>query len=165
MGDQLKLEGIIPPIATPFTKSGEIDFEALKEEARFLASSGVNGLVVGGSGGEGFALSAQELREATQAVKSTTREIRGEGFPVLAGVIRNSTREAIEYASAAREGGADGLQMTPFPVYLYKPYIDDLVEGFREVGTTVGLPIVIYNVVPTNKISARDFKKMSSVEQ
>jgi len=30
MGNSLKLEGIIPPIATPFTKSGEIDFEALR---------------------------------------------------------------------------------------------------------------------------------------
>ena len=165
MENPLKLEGIIPPIATPFTRSGEIDFEALREEARFLANTEVNGLVVGGSGGEGYAMSAQELKEATGAVKSTVREIRGDGFPVLAGVIRNSTREAIEYASAAKEGGADGLQMTPFPVYLYRPYIEDLVEGFREVGATVGLPIVIYNVVPTNKISARDFRKMSSVEQ
>jgi 4-hydroxy-tetrahydrodipicolinate synthase len=33
------------------------------------------------------------------------------------------------------------------------------------VGATVGLPIVIYNVVTTNKISARDFRRMSSVEQ
>jgi 4-hydroxy-tetrahydrodipicolinate synthase len=165
MEDPLKLHGIIPPIATPFTKSGDIDFQALKDEASFLAKAGVNGIVVGGSGGEGYAMSSGELRDATKAVKTVAREVRGDSLPVLAGIIRNSTREAIEYASAAREGGADGLQMTPFPVYLYKPYIEDLVQGFRDVGTTVGLPIVIYNVVPTNKISAREFRKMSAVEQ
>lgn len=165
MTDSLKLAGIIPPIATPFNKAGDVDFQALRDEARYLANVGINGLVVGGSGGEGYALSADELKEATRTVKAAAKEIRGESFPVLAGVIKNSTREAIEYASAAKEGGADGLQMTPFPVYLYRPYIEDLVQGFKDVGTTVGLPIVIYNVVPTNKISARDFRKMSAVEQ
>jgi dihydrodipicolinate synthase/N-acetylneuraminate lyase len=85
-------------------------------------------------------MSAQELRDATSAVKSTVREIRGDGFPVPAGVIRNSTREAIEYASAAKEGGADGLQMTPFPVYLHRPYIEDLVRGSGRWARQSGCP-------------------------
>jgi 4-hydroxy-tetrahydrodipicolinate synthase len=152
-------------MVTPFKRSGDLDLEAARREASFLVRAGVNGLVVGGSTGEGYAMKADELKAVCTTVRNTAKKLAGDEFPVLAGVIANSTKEAIEYALAAREAGADGVQMTPMPTYLYKPDIKDTVKAFRDVGEAVGLPIVIYNVVPTNRLSAADFQKIASVKQ
>ncbi len=160
----MKLEGIIPAMVTPFTKSGDLDLEALMEEASYMVKVGVHGLVIGGSTGEGHTLTKDELREACKTAKEITSRLVGGRFPVLAGVITSSTREAIEYALEAKRGGADGLQMTPIPQYIFKPKIEDHVRAFREVGESVGLPIVIYNVVPTNKLSAADLEEISEVK-
>ena len=152
-------------MVTPFKRSGDLDLVAAKNEASFIIRAGVSGLVVGGSTGEGYAMTPDELKAVCTTVKTTAKKLAGDEFPVLAGVISNSTREAIEYARAAKEAGADGIQMTPVPTYLYKPDIKDTVKAFKDVGEAVGLPIVIYNVVPTNKLSAADFEKIASVKQ
>lgn len=161
----IKLEGIIPPIVTPFVASGELDLESLRNEVKYLIEAGVNGLVVGGSGGEGYSFKSEELADAVMTVKETSTKLAGRQFPILAGVLANSTQEAKEYATAAMEAGADALQMTPIPTYLYKPSIEETVQAFSDVGEAVGLPIVIYNVVPTNKLSAADLSKIASVKQ
>jgi 4-hydroxy-tetrahydrodipicolinate synthase len=66
---------------------------------------------------------------------------------VIAGVIPDTTREAISLGKVAREAGADALQITP-PHYLFPPGPDDTVDYYRTIGQAVGLPIVVYNVVP-----------------
>ena len=45
------LGGILPPMTTPFTLTGEIDEGALRAQTRFLLAHAVPGLVVGGSTG------------------------------------------------------------------------------------------------------------------
>ena len=47
------LSGVVPPMFTPFREDDRIDDEGLAMEARFLRQSGVSGIVVGGSMGEG----------------------------------------------------------------------------------------------------------------
>lgn len=142
-----------------------MDLESLRKEVEYFVASGVNGLVVGGSGGEGYSFKPEELGRAVKTVKDHATSLGGNEFPILAGVLSNSTQEAIELATAARKAGADGLQMTPIPVYLYKPSIEDTVQAFADVGEAVGLPIVIYNVIPTNKLSAADLGKIVPVKK
>lgn len=48
-----KIEGIIPPIITPFKKDGTIDENLIAKEIKFTIKTGVHGLSVGGSTGEG----------------------------------------------------------------------------------------------------------------
>jgi len=152
-------------MVTPFTESGDLDLEALKSETAYMVKVGVHGLVVGGSTGEGSTLTKDELKQACKTVKQTAQRLAGDRFPVLSGIITNSTREAIEYATEAKSAGVDGLQVTPIPGYIFKPRIEDQVRAFEEVGKAIGLPIVIYNVVPTNKMTASDLEKLTSVKQ
>ena len=49
----VKYEGIIPPIVTPFTASGEIDEEKIRREMEICLDAGADGISVGGSTGEG----------------------------------------------------------------------------------------------------------------
>lgn len=143
MKSTLSLAGVIPPTATPFTADGDIDLPILRKQIAFMQRSGVHGVCVGGSSGEGHTLDSDELR----LLWNTTAEELGGALPLVAGVIINSTRQARERCKIARESGAVALQVTP-PYYVFKPSDDALVEHFRVISEDSGLPVIIYNVVP-----------------
>ena len=142
------IRGIVPPMTTPFSASGEIDETAFRAQARFLLGAGVHGLAVAGSTGEGHALATEEVCRLTEiAVEEADGRV-----PVVAGIIVDSTRQAIERGSAAARAGASALQVTPVH-YLFRPDDEHMKAHFREMAEAVATPIVIYNVVPWTYLS------------
>jgi 4-hydroxy-tetrahydrodipicolinate synthase len=156
----LELRGIIPPLATPFTSEGELDEEALRAEIGHLLDRGVHGLTVCGSTGEGHTLSVEETVRISEIA---VEESRGR-VPVVTGIIRDSTREVIRYGEAVREAGVDGLQVTPVH-YLFSPGEEGTYAYYEAIGGAVGLPIVIYNVVPWNTVSPELLLRLSEIPQ
>ena len=156
----LRFRGILPPMVTPFDDDEDLDEAALRAEARLLLGTGVHGLCVCGSTGEGHVLSVEESCRVTAVV----REEADGRVPVIAGIIRDSTREVIRYGLALRDAGADALQITPVH-YLFAPTDDGTVDYYRRIGEAVGLPILIYNVVPWNTIGPDLLLRLSEVEQ
>jgi 4-hydroxy-tetrahydrodipicolinate synthase len=142
------LYGIIPPTTTPFTAKGTIDERAFRAQLRFMLKAGAHGLAVGGSTGEGHALNPDELH---RLLAVAMEEADGK-VPVVAGIIVDSTAEAIERGKAAAGAGCAALQITPVH-YLFRPDDDHMEAHFRTVGTAVKLPIIIYNVVPWSYLS------------
>ena len=146
--DAAAIRGITPPMTTPFTEAGAIDEAAFRAETRFLLDAGVHGLAVGGSSGEGHALSTDEVCRLTEmAVEEADGKV-----PVIAGIIVDSTQQAIERGSAAAAAGAAALQVTPVH-YLFRPDDDHMKAHFRELTEAVDAPVVIYNVVPWTYLS------------
>ena len=143
-----ELGGIIPPATTPFTTSGAVDLRAFRSELRFLLDAGVHGIAVGGSTGEGHTLSADE---STQLVTTAVATANGK-VPVIAGIIVDSTQQAIDRGKAAAKVGASALQITPVH-YLFRPDDDHMLAHFRTVAEAVKLPVIIYNVVPWSYLS------------
>ncbi|MEM1813164.1 MAG: dihydrodipicolinate synthase family protein, partial [Sulfolobales archaeon] len=95
----IKLEGIIPPLPTPFNAEDEFDESLLKGLIDWYLSIGVNGIAVCGSTGEGYALTLDEyLRVCKTAVKYV-----GGRVPVIAGVIVNSLKQALAYGKSAKD--------------------------------------------------------------
>ena len=142
------IRGITPPMTTPFTETGAIDEAAFRAETRFLLDAGVHGLAVGGSSGEGHALSTDEVCRLTEiAVEEADGKV-----PVIAGIIVDSTQQAIERGSAAAAAGAAALQVTPVH-YLFRPDDAHMKEHFRDLTEAVEAPVVIYNVVPWTYLS------------
>jgi len=137
------LQGIIPPIVTPFDSRGDIDESAFRSEVRYLLEVGVHGLAVGGSTGEGHTLTAGELRQLTAIA---VEEVQGR-VPVIAGIIADSTRQVIERGRAVEDLGVAALQITPVH-YLFTPGEQELFDYYRAVAEQVQLPILIYNVIP-----------------
>ncbi|MBN1401974.1 MAG: dihydrodipicolinate synthase family protein, partial [Anaerolineae bacterium] len=87
-----ELFGIVPPVATPFDAQEEIDLALLQAEVRHLIERvGVHGVAAGGSTGEGQTLTRDELR----TIVGATVEAASGRVPVVAGIIVDSTREAI----------------------------------------------------------------------
>ena len=144
-----RIFGIVPPMTTPFSPDDTIDETALRAETRYLIETArVHGLAVGGSTGEGHALSTDEVRRITAVV---TEEARGR-VPVIAGIITDSTASAVERGLAVKDLGVAALQVTPVH-YLFRPDDDAMLKHFDTLASRTGLPIMIYNVVPWTYLS------------
>ena len=138
-----RITGIVPPLTTPFDQDGEIDEKAFRRQVRFLLDKGVHGVCVGGSTGEGHTLTRDEFR---RLIEVCAEELNGR-VPLVAGIIANSTREAIARARAIESVDVAALQITPVH-YLFKPDDDATVGHFKTLSESVKQPIIIYNVVP-----------------
>ena len=142
------LRGIIAPMTTPFTRKGEVNEAAFRKQVQFLINAGVHGLAVGGSTGEGHALSGVE---AARLVRIAMAEAKGR-VPVVAGIIVDSTRQAVERAQALADLAPAALQITPVH-YLFRPDDNHMLEHFKTVGRATKIPILTYNVVPWSYLS------------
>lgn len=144
----LELTGVIPPLVTPFTANGDIDEAAFRNVIRFNLSKGVHGVCPGGSSGEGHTLTADEFK---RLLEITCEEVAGK-VPVVAGIISNSTRDAIARARAIAHLPIAALQVTPVH-YLFKPDEEATYNHFKALTEAVNIPVIIYNVVPWNYLN------------
>jgi len=140
----VQIAGIVPPLVTPFTEDEIVDEAALRADVRYMIEeAGAHGLVVGGSTGEGHTLTTDELR---LVVGATVEEAAGR-VPVLAGLIVDSTRQAVERVRALADLNVAALQVTPVH-YLFRPSDDMMVRHFAAIAEAGRAPVMIYNVVP-----------------
>ncbi|MBD1382422.1 dihydrodipicolinate synthase family protein [Metabacillus arenae] len=153
-----KLRGVIPPAVTTFNSDETINEELFRDHLRFLLQSNIGGISIGGSTGEGHALSASELKQLLQIGKEEIKD----RVPLVAGIIRDSTKDALEYAKGAEEAGADYLMITP--IHYFGPNDEAHFAFFKTISDSVNLPIIIYNVVPTSVITPDCMKRLSTID-
>ncbi|CAN7765691.1 dihydrodipicolinate synthase family protein [Variovorax sp. LjRoot84] len=144
----LELTGVIPPLVTPFTADGSIDEAAFRKVIRFNLDKKVHGVCPGGSSGEGHTLTIDEFK---RLMEITAAEVAGE-VPIVAGIISNSTRDAINRAKAISHLPIAALQVTPVH-YLFKPDEDATYRHFKALTEAVDIPVIIYNVIPWNYLN------------
>lgn len=133
------LAGAYTAIVTPFTRNGEVDFERFKDLIEFQIENGIDGLVPVGTTGESPTLDYVEHEKVIEVAIETARK----RVKIIAGTGANSTKEALELTTHARDAGADAtLQVTP---YYNKPNALGLLRHFSAVAD-LGLPVVLYNV-------------------
>ncbi len=131
--------GIWVAQTTPFDPSGEVDFPALRAHARWLVDAGMDGLVAGGSLGEGSSLDAVERLRLVEALVAEV----GDRARVIAAVAAARTADAVRQARAAENAGAHGLLV--LPPYVYRPDARETLAHFHEVLGSTGLPCMLYN--------------------
>jgi 4-hydroxy-tetrahydrodipicolinate synthase len=148
MNETAKLHGIIPPMTTAFNADGEIDESCVRAQVRWMIDQGVHGVAAGGSTGEGHTLDVDEFRRLIAA----TCDEAGGRIPVIAGIIVDSTRDAIRRGLAIKDMNVAALQVTPVH-YLFRPDDDAMLNHFRVMSEETGMPIIIYNVVPWSYLS------------
>jgi 4-hydroxy-tetrahydrodipicolinate synthase len=144
----LDLAGVIPPLVTPFTADGSIDEAAFRKVIRFNLDKKVHGVCPGGSTGEGHTFTVDEFK---RVMEITASEVAGQ-VPIVAGIISNSTRDAINRAKAISHLSIAALQVTPVH-YLFKPDEEATHNHFEALTEAVDVPVVIYNVVPWNYLN------------
>lgn len=150
--------GIISPIITPFNDEERLDVRTFRKEFKYLSGTDIHGISPGGSTGEGNLLRDEELVRMIEVIQEeNTRHI-----PVVAGIIKHSTRDAILTGLKAKKAGADALMVTPIQ---YLGGTDDKgnYEYYDRISESVGLPIIIYNVIPQNEIKPELFYRMLDI--
>lgn len=152
----MNLNGIIPPIVTPFKKNGDIHIDLFKREMKICLDAGSNGISVAGSTGEGPTLTDEELKILVKTGKS----VLGSDQPLVCGVMRTCTRAAVTAGLAAKEAGADAVMVTPTAYNVLVPNEEGMFDFYKTISEEVQLPVIIYNVIPQNTISARLYTKL-----
>lgn len=139
---EVLMRGILPPVLTPFTPEGEVDFDAFQRNLARWKSAGVGGYLVLGSNSETPYLKEEEkLRLVSMAVQGAAKNTT-----VLAGTGLESTKGTIELTNKAARLGAQGaLIITPC---FYGQQMNDeaLFRHYARVADAADIPIFIYNV-------------------
>lgn len=140
------LHGIIPPVITPLTEQSRFDRASAEKLYRHHLDSGVHGLFLFGSSGEGPLLRESDRLEAIEtAVKIVDGKV-----PLLVGTMEPGTDQVIAQGRIARELGADALVVCP-PFY-FPATQQEILTHFRKVHEAVGLPVLVYDIPFTAKV-------------
>lgn len=137
----MQLDGIIPPITTPFLPNGEVHYAALRQNISKYRSAGLRGFVVAGSTGEAAMLGREEKQKLFQAVRESA-----EDNLLIAGVGSESVRETLELIRNAGEWKyAAALVLTPHYYRSQMARPESQLTFFRAVADSSPLPIIVYN--------------------
>jgi len=133
-------QGSIVAIVTPMLDDGAVDFASLESLVKFHVAEGTDGIVSVGTTGESATL---DMQEHSTVIRKTIEYVAG-SIPVIAGTGANSTSEALELTTNAKQAGADAcLLVTP---YYNKPPQEGLYQHFRKIAESVDIPQILYNV-------------------
>lgn len=138
----LKLDGIYPPIPTPFTTQGNIATRPLTENLAYWSQFPLRGCVVLGSNGECFLLNEQEKLQ----ILETARAAIPPDQLMIAGTGCQATCETVELTKKAASNGADAaLVLTP-SYYKGQMTSEALIRHYHTVADASPIPIIIYNM-------------------
>ena len=138
----LAIRGMIPPMLTPFTASGDVDYDAHARNLERWRKDDLGGYLVLGSNSETPYLTEEEKLKLI----GLTAEHAAAGRIILAGTGLESTRETIRFTNLAAGAGAHAaLVLTP-SFYTSQMTDEALVRHFCEVADRSRIPVLIYNV-------------------
>lgn len=138
----LRLEGIYPPIPTPFDAKRRVATKALTENLQIWNRYELRGYVVLGSNGELVLLNDQErlhvLEVARAAISPNKLMIAGTGC--------QSTLQTIDLTRQAAKIGADAVLVVSPSYYKGQMTSEVLIEHFHRVADASLVPVIIYNM-------------------
>jgi len=135
-----KLEGVIPAPIVPLSEKGKVDFVLLEKQISYLIGSGVNGLFVSGTTGEGAYLARSEKLDILKAVK----EIAAGRVFLCAACIQPSTPQVLEELEETLKLEPDFVvAVTPFYFAVSQ---EAICRHFLAVAERSPVPLIMYNI-------------------
>lgn len=127
-------------LITPMKEDGSINFEELGRILDAQIEGGTDAVIICGTTGEPATMPDEEHLSCIEyAVQHVNHRI-----PVIAGTGSNDTRHGCELSRKAADLGADALLLvTP---YYNKTTREGLVQHFKAITESAGLPCIVYNV-------------------
>ncbi len=137
-----KIIGLIDAPFTPFDKDGNVNLQPIPEYCALLVRSGLKGVFINGSSGEGYMLSEEErMQIAEEWVR-----VAPQGFKVIVHVGSTSLTSSARLAAHAEKIGAWGIgaMATPFPKI---GSIEQLVQYIEPMAAAASsLPFYYYHI-------------------
>jgi N-acetylneuraminate lyase len=137
-------------VAAPFTAmhpDGSINTEIIAAYARHLADSGVMGVFVNGTTGEGYSLTRQERMTTAEMWVAAAAQTSGDSqsrLRVIVHVGAESVADARALAAHAEHIEADAIaSMTPV---FYSPDLELLIDHCCEIASASSLPFYYYHI-------------------
>ncbi|MBE0439265.1 MAG: 4-hydroxy-tetrahydrodipicolinate synthase [Gammaproteobacteria bacterium] len=132
--------GSMVALVTPMRADGSLDSDCLHKLVEFHIDSGTDAIVAVGTTGESATLNVEEHCDV---IRHVVEQVNGR-IPVIAGTGANSTTEAIELSTYAKDLGVDAvLLVTP---YYNKPTQQGLYLHYKAIAQAVEIPQILYNV-------------------
>lgn len=131
--------GVYPALTTKFDSNDQLDLQLFEKNLDVQVSSGISGIILGGTLGESSTLSQSEKE---RLIRFALEKLDG-SLPVVINIAEGSTVEAVRQAKLAKEWGADGLML--LPPMRYKTDHRETVAYFKTVAAATELPMILYN--------------------
>lgn len=141
-------KGIVVPIVTPLTESGQFNEQAYRGLIDYLADNGIHGVFPFGTTGEFYAFD----QGFYDHVLEVTKDAVAGRMAIYAGANDITTQGTIRVAKAVeRIGGIDALSVLT-PMFIGQTQ-HEVYEFYREIAAETSLPIVIYNNKPKTNVT------------
>ena len=138
--------GVVVPMVTPVTASGEIDVTAVEKIIESFAQAGVHALVMGTTG-EGNSIAPDQAKIlVSAAAKAASGRI-----VIYVGLSGCSTRQHVEMANEYHKLGADVIVPT-LPSY-YALTNEQMYQYYKTLADRVTAPVMLYNIKATTHMS------------
>ncbi len=136
---------VITAMITPFADDGSVDYEGAAKLAKHLINHGSEGILVGGTTGEGAVMSEEEkLKLYDCVIRAVGQKAEGKKVPVIGNAGGIDTAASIAFAQKVEALGADGiLAIVPFYV---KPTQEGMYQHFKAIADSIHIPVILYNV-------------------
>lgn len=141
--DITRFKGITVAMYSAYDENGEVSEAAARRLARYYANTGVSGLYVGGSTGEGMLQSVEERKRTLEAVIAEV----GSELTIIAHVGAPSTRDSVELAIHAEQVGAHAVSAVPSIYYRLSP--QSVEQHWLSIVDSTSLPFIIYHIPQT----------------
>lgn len=158
---------LVAPPPTSFDSRGNIDLSQIDKLAAHLRQSGVSGVFLCGSTGEGMSLSVGERKEIAEAWSEVAPV---HGLKTIAQVGANSQRDAIDLADHAARLGVDAVSAHA-PSYFRPATVDQLIGFLAPIAAAAGTtPFYFYDIpqltgvdLPTDSFLSRATSRIPSL--
>jgi 4-hydroxy-tetrahydrodipicolinate synthase len=129
------IRGILPVLATPFDRAGDVVEDEVRALVRFLLDAGAHGLSAVGEASESARLTREERMRLAEIVVA---EAAGR-VPVIVGVSAPNARESALLAEHAASLGAAAVFLLPPP----GATVPEAAAAFRRVADACGIPLML----------------------
>lgn len=136
--DAPRIRGPFPILSTPFTTSGEVDFEVLAKEARFADWCGSPGMIWPQSGDSIDLLTTEEKLEGMEVLAKTARNLHTTSLCL--GVQGKNTDDMLTYAKHAEKLAPAAIISRPPDTGKTQ---DDLRQYWRALAAVTKRPVII----------------------
>ncbi len=135
-----RFAGVWPALVTPLTPDDQINVAATRRLVEHLLKTGIGGLYVGGSTGEGVLLpTATRQRLAEVVIEQVNHRV-----PVMVHVGAAATADAVTLAAHAAASGADAVSAVP-PFY-FQVGFRGIKEHYQRIADASPLPLYLYYI-------------------
>ncbi len=145
----MKLEGIFPPVTTPFDDNGCIEHSHLTENIERWNETEISGYLILGSNGEAVFLNEEEKLE----IINTARKAIPSSKKMLVGTGLESTKGTIEFTRKVTDCGADVATVITPNFFRDDMSHEAFLKHYLKVADNSQISVLLYNVPPFTGIN------------